>query len=432
MEIQNKLLSAILENPEYLESLEFLKPKYFAGTPKIIFQIIQQFYSEGKPISLVTIGQEMLKLGIQPDYLTRLTEIITQKHAEYLGKLLVENYFRRLLRNKFQQSMEELEKSDDIFDYIEKFQQSIDSELNEIEQLGDEKPFSKLIIPIYEELLNPSEDKREGLRLTYLPTMDDIIQGILPGDLIGIYGTDKSTKTTLAQTMIRDIVEQGYPALIYSYEWSVKQTILKLISLQLGIDLKRLRNPVLLSEEEKAELKKELKYFEKYQLFIEDEPLNESQIYQKTKRMIRKNKIKIVMIDYLMLIPYSRKYNNLRERLNELSRFFKLMAQKLKIPIILISQANMEGTRAAEGLGLHRDSDYYFSVIKVKKKFIQVGKNQIEKLSPEKAIIGDIEYNCKEGDIIVTNEGMRYGEGGRRFVMRFVNNQYVEIDVRSK
>ena len=92
------------------------------------------------------------------------------------------------------------------------------------------------------------------------------------------------------------------------------------------------------------------------------------------------------------------------------------MTKILEIPIILISQANESGGRAAEAKGLERDSNYFFSVSKCKKG--------------DKIDFSNHNYVALEGDYLVLNRGIRHSAGGKGFIVRFDNNLYKEIYTR--
>lgn len=258
-----------------------------------------------------------------------------------------------------------------------------------------------------------------GIMCESFPTFNKITGGMLPGDLVGIYGKEKSTKTTFAHQVIIDIaLGKKIPSAIFNFEMDTLQLLMKTMSMVTGIDTSTLRYPRgednMISDsefEDKASLLR-LK-FENVNLFIEDKMLNEMQIYSKAKELIKSHGIRIVVVDYLMLIEASKEFGQRRDELNYLSRFFKRMAAKLGITILLISQANDSGMREAEAKGLSRDSNYYFYVEELEK-----GQN---------ITIKGKGYSPNENEFLVINRGIRHGLGNRGFVTKFVKNVYKEL-----
>ncbi|RMG76634.1 MAG: hypothetical protein D6707_12115 [Bacteroidetes bacterium] len=106
--------------------------------------------------------------------------------------------------------------------------------------------------------------------------------------------------------------------------------------------------------------------------------------------------------------------------MNEMSRFFKRTALDLRVPIILINQANETGERSAEAKGLERDSDYYYSVQKLEKG---------DQVLMQDAM-GEYYYKAQKGDYLAKLKAIRYTEGNKNVILTFSNNRYLEKDTR--
>lgn len=270
-----------------------------------------------------------------------------------------------------------------------------------------------------EEIRHSKEDL--GIMVQSFPTFNKITGGMLPGDLVGIYGKEKSTKTTFTHQIIIDIsLSKKVPSVIFNFEMDALQLLMKTMSMVTGIDISTLRYPRgkdnMISDSVFSLKSDNLKSkFEGVKLFIEDKMLNEMQIYSKTKELIKSHGIRIVIIDYLMLIEASKQFGQRRDELNYLSRFFKRMAAKLKITILLISQANDTGMREAEAKGLSRDSNYYFYVEELEKG--------------NKVKIKDVDYIANDNEYLIINRGIRHGKGNRGFLTKFVDNIYKEFSI---
>ncbi len=92
---------------------------------------------------------------------------------------------------------------------------------------------------------NRTSENTNGLMVKSLPTFNKITGGMLPSDLVGIYGKEKSSKTTLTHEIALDIcLEQKEPVAIFNFEMDVKQLFLmKTFSMRTGISINTLRNP---------------------------------------------------------------------------------------------------------------------------------------------------------------------------------------------
>lgn len=437
-EVEEIIIGSILFSPEcFIHVNDILQKEYFIDKRnRIIYQEILDFDSKGKPIDQFLITQKLIdedKFDGIAVYINKIQNSAKPSNIKYYAQILFEKYIRRSLIERAKKIIMVAEdKEIDVFDLLGEAESHITDINEEIEDsIIDEKPMSDRLGDIFTELeykIN-SEAVTDGLRLKSLPTLNNFIGGIMPGDLIGIYGKEKSTKTTLAHEIALDFgVDQQIPVAIFSFEVSGKELDWKSISMRTGIDYFKLRNPkgysdsTKMSKEELVELKvKVYEQFEKSNLFIFDKIMNEYQIFIKIKQLIRKFGIKLVVIDYLMLLESVKKFKDRRLELNHLSMFFKRTAMKLQIPIILISQANQEGVRVAEAKGLERDSNYFI--------YVETGKKG-QVLEFNDKILGKYNYILNEDEFIVTLRGIRHGKGNRTLVTKFMNNKYVEIDTR--
>lgn len=409
--MEEVIIGIILENNEVLDEIGNLSPYHFIKYTKLANTILQKYdkYGEVKDTDLILEGYEI------PDYekLTASKVIIHEKITELIDRYQKKELSKLLNRNLI---------NVDVDEYIQMIRSNLDRIEGEYEKAKIEIHLGKQIDKLFAEIEQVRKgEKKIGLELKTLPSINRAIGGIIPGDLIGIYGIEKSTKTTLALEMAIDIAEQGNPTAIFSLEMTVNDLAWKTISMRTGIDVNELRNPNysrLSYNEFEAYKRKAKSRLEKSEIYLIDDCYTEIEIYRRLKKLIKQNNVKFCVIDYLLLVETT-KQNQLRERLNNLTRYFKLLAKKVHVPICVISQANEAGTRAAEAKGLERDSNYFFYVKKCEKG---------EKI---KQIIGNVEfeYRTRDGDILIICRGIRHAKDGKGVIVRFVNNIYTEIDI---
>jgi len=438
-EVENIILGSILLNPEiFIHVSDVLRYYFFSNREnRIIFQEIQNLESKGEKIDKFVITQKLMdeeKFSNVAQYINKLDSSSEPSNIKYYSQILLEKHIRRNLIEKARKIKNDAEDKElDVLDLLGEAESHIADIHEEIEDTYlDDRPISERMDEIFNEIESKinSEKAAEGLNLKTLPTLNNHIGGIMPGDLIGIYGKEKSTKTTIAHEIALDIgVDQNIPTAIFSFEVSRKELEWKSISMRTGQDYFKLRNPKGYSNDSKMtieelnELKVQTKSkFEKSSLFIFDKIINEFQIYAKLKQLIKKHGVRLVIIDYLMLIESAKKFKDRRLELNHLSMFFKRAAMKLQVPIILISQSNAEGIRAAEAKGLERDSNYFL--------YVEKGEAGSSLRFHDKNL-GSFIYTVKEDEYIVQLRGIRHGKGNRSFITKFVNNRYVEVDFKN-
>lgn len=437
-EVEQIILGSILSSPDcYIQICDSIQREYFLDKRNLaIFEEIQRFDSNGTPIDQYLITQKLMDEEIfegVAKYISQLQNLAEPSNIKYYSVILLEKYLRRNLIQRANKIItDSADKEIGVFDLLSEAEAHITDIHEEIEDsFKDDGGLSERIDDIFSELETKinSKQQSEGLSLRTLPTLNNFIGGIMPGDLIGVYGKEKSTKTTIAHEIALDIgVDQNIPAAIFSFEVSRKELEWKSISMRTGTDYFKLRNPKGYSDESKMsleeleQLKKNTKeIFSNSSLFIFDKIMNEYQIFSKIKQLIKKHGIKLVVIDYLMLLESAKRFKDRRLELNHLSMFFKRAAMRLQIPIILISQSNADGERAAEAKGLERDSNYFIYVEKGKKA---------ERIKFYEKLYGEYEYVLGEDEYLATLRGIRHGRGNRTFITKFENNRYVEVNTK--
>ena len=442
-ELEKQVIGELLNDQENLEEVfSILKYDHLRDNKyKAIYKAIENLYVQDSPIDIVTVYEELSKSDLKEiptaAELASLTQDITSSaNVVYHSRILFEDYMKRELVNKCSSIIKDVtsekNKNKDTLELITEAGQLIS---NLTEDFDSKATKEKSLFQRLEDIFKDLEERKNGVKeedaliLQTLPTLNSYIGGIMPTDLIAIYGKEKSTKTTLAHEIAMDIgADQKKPIAIFTFENSQQETDWKSLSMRTGIDFNKLRNPKgfnsdsRLTDEELEKLKQDtVTKFLRTKIFICDQVINEIAIANKIRIWKKKHDLKLVVIDYLMLIESIQKFQNRREELNYLSRFFKRLAMQVKVPIILISQSNQEGERVAEAKGLERDSNYFI--------YVQAGvEGQNVKFKDK--IYGDYNYSLNEDEYIVTLRGVRHAKGQRSFITRFVDNRYKEVDTR--
>lgn len=77
-------------------------------------------------------------------------------------------------------------------------------------------------------------------------------------------------------------------------------------------------------------------------LYIDDAPhLTLSEIRSKCRRLKTRTDLRLVVVDYVQLLPYGlRQFASRYEEINEISRHLKIMAKELELPVIAVSKLN--------------------------------------------------------------------------------------------
>jgi len=416
------LIKSIIQTPEVLSELYFLEAKHFNEFEREFDFVKTRFWDIGE-VSLTDLNLAGFELPATPteyDVLDVEKPKYSLDHNKiiYLAKSLFDEYLKKQILKKIKNINIEMN--------IDDIQAELNQIISNVDLEYQKNKIEDNFIDVAEKVFIAANEHRNknsdyGIQLKTLPSMNQIIGGLVETDLVGIFGKSKSAKSTLAMEMIMDVaVDQGIPSAIFSFEMNQKLVAMKGISMRTGLDINEMRNPTTSKIDDNTFQKyaaETTRTFYNSNLFVIDSVLDEYEIENRVKKLVDSKGVKVVLIDYLLLISSRHKFNSTREELNHLSKFFKRLAQKLKIVIILVSQANEEG-RSAESKSLERDSNYFFLVW-----HLEPG---------EEARINNQVYRAETDEFIVKCKGIRHAKGNDWFAARFVENRYKEIDVYSR
>lgn len=136
---------------------------------------------------------------------------------------------------------------------------------------------------------------------------------------------------------------------------SDSQLITKMISKNTRINSKKIRNGEI-QQHEIEKITEAIVQLNQYNFTIMTKCHTIQQIEIQARKLKNKNKLDLLIIDYLQLIRNSGKFNNREQEVADISRTLKLLSLELDIPIIALSQLNRNATRTEPTLADLRES----------------------------------------------------------------------------
>jgi len=188
------------------------------------------------------------------------------------------------------------------------------------------------------------ERQKNGGGLTGVPTgfsdLDQITNGLQPGDLILIAARPSMGKTALALNLADEATAQGVPTLIFSLEMSRHQLIERLLAGRAKVNSHRLRSGML-KDNHWGEVVGAAGELNKRPLMIDDSPaLSPLDIRAKARQTARQKGLGLILIDYLGMIRPIKSQNNREREVSEISRSLKALAKELDVPVVVACQLN--------------------------------------------------------------------------------------------
>jgi len=223
----------------------------------------------------------------------------------------------------------------------------------EVESFRSSKTITEEVLRNIQDIM--SEKCLSGIETGFIK-LDQITQGWQPSDLIIIAGRTGMGKSAFMLSMIRNIsVDFGNPIALFSPEMTSEQLLYRLISIESGLSLEKLRSGKLEPHEWEL-LSVKSKIIEKAPIYIDDtHSISIDHLYNKSKILVEEHGVKAIFIDNIHLMSAGNKQNGDITREHEISiiaRRLKAIAKELKISFIAISQLSKEGE--VRGGGINR------------------------------------------------------------------------------
>jgi len=365
LEAEEAILGGILLNNDAMtDVMDILGADDFYGLKnQKLFQGMIELYGRDETIDLITLPQHLKEKkpakkrdrrkqdfvenedGLD-DYLASLAEAVSTSAGIKYHAGIVKNYSvkRQLMAeasNIFYACFEEWKETDALLDQAE---QGIFNIL-ERKTNTDFRPF---LTVIKENVTKIEESSKNPGAVTGVSTgfadFDRLTAGLQPSDLIIIAGRPSMGKTALALNIGYNVARTGTAVAVYSLEMTDSQLGMRLLSLDSGISGARLRNGILM-EGDYGRLVNAANNLSDMPVYIDDTAGNNVlDIKAKTRRLMRKAPVGLVIIDYLQLMNGSAgKRGGAESRqieVSEISRGLKGLAKDLDVPVIALSQLN--------------------------------------------------------------------------------------------
>jgi replicative DNA helicase len=157
-------------------------------------------------------------------------------------------------------------------------------------------------------------------------------------------------KTALATNIAEYVaIEASVPTLFVSLEMARLELAQRMLCSQGRIDANKFRSGFLSGEDRKKLVQASAK-LGKAPLFVDDTPVRTcTEIAACARRLRRKEKLGLVVIDYLQLIQPDDPRDPRQEQVAKMARRLKALARELQIPVLCLAQLNRQTEQGKEG-----------------------------------------------------------------------------------
>jgi replicative DNA helicase len=360
-EAERSILGSMLRDNTVIDDVVNIvrADSFYEDAHQKIFSAIVGLHNRSHPVDLVTLGEELIQLKQVEDigglaYLADLWNTTpTAANAEYYARIVRD---RAMVRNLIHASTEILRDAYEQGQPAEEMLGTAERKILEIAEKGTTGQTATLEEAINEAYARiDSRHQGDTLSISGLSTgytdLDEITAGLQNSELIIVAARPSVGKTAYSLNLARNIaVDERHPVYFVSLEQSRIEIAERLLCCQARVDSHKLRKGNL-SRDDMDKLVEAGGVLREAKLFIDDTPgQGMLRIAANARRLQRREKIRLVIIDYLQLIEPENRRDPRQEQVAQVSRRLKFLAMELKIPVIALAQVN----RSSEDRQDHR------------------------------------------------------------------------------
>lgn len=359
LEAERSVLGGIFLKPDiFSEVIEIITASdFYKMAHKLIFEVMQEIYGSGESIDPIIVMDRLKRkdkfddIGGEAIFYEIIEEVPTAANILTYARIIKEKATLRKLGDIgtkiVEMTYEGYEDVDTILDRAEGM----------IFKVAESKE-SKDIVSLKEVVTNEFERLEQLLQNKGVTTgissgfkhFDEMTSGFHPSDLVILAARPSMGKTAFALNLALNAAmkaEKG--VLVFSLEMSSSQLLQRLLAIEAGIGLQKIRNGFL-SEDDWGKLGIASGKLANAEINIADVPnVNVLEIRSIARRLKAAGKLDMILIDYLQLIKgTSGKSDNRQQEISDISRSLKGIARELDIPIIALSQLSRAPEQRAD------------------------------------------------------------------------------------
>ena len=346
-EIEIAMLGGILKNKACLfDIMAVIDPKdiYFE-TNKIIFEKMIELSGKGKEIDIITIADELSgESGIHSLLATMMIKAEISNPVHY-AKKIKEYSVRRWLNSYLSQVMDKIGSGDPV---------EIISEIGSklagvyIKTNNENSNVKGIISNIQEEQAIINEQIKSGKRYIgeemEMPKLDYALSGLRKSFYYIINAYTSTGKTFFALNIANGFINNDKRVVFFSLEMTQEEIVTRLLSIRSGINSISIAMGGYMNDDRELKAKDEL-YKANLEVYSQKRTLDEIKVAMISENL--KAPVDLFIIDYIQKIKVPNATSRY-ERYTEASDELHNLAQKLKIPIIALSQIDNASARSKD------------------------------------------------------------------------------------
>ena len=323
---------------------------FYSPTHKIIFATMKGLFDKNKPVDLVTVSSALTSVGKINnaggiDYLTTLVDIVPSSAnlRHYIEILKRDSTLRKLITvgNQIVVGSFSTDNAHTALAEAEKLIFGISRE-------GERKDLTMLSAELPEALERFDTISRDPTAMRGLKTgfysLDDVTNGLQKSNLIIIAARPGEGKTSLGLNIVTNAaIRSKAKCAVFSLEMSKQELTTRALCSVACVDIAKAQRGEM-NPTEIARIFAANKELAEADIYIDDNSvITPAEIMSKCMRLKReRGALDLVMVDYLGLMSggAASRRESRQVEVADNSRFMKILAKELEVPVILVSQLN--------------------------------------------------------------------------------------------
>ena len=355
--------SLLIDGTAIYKIATFLQPSdFYHEQSQRVYGACLSLYQRGEAINQITVAQELareekLESCGGAAYLSHLISIVpTSLDIEHYAQIVYRlSVMRGLINAAGQIAAIGYEAAPDVDASLSRAEEIL-FRLRHGQSPRDFVHIRQLLDKYFETAPSPAAEA-EGYRapipyaLSGFNKLDEFLGGFQRSDLTIVAGRPSLGKTSLALCIARNAaVEQGACVALFSLEMARESVVLRLLSSESGVNLRRVRLGLQNEDEEKL-IMDATGILSEAPIYIDDSPqLRGVEMRSKARRLHFERGIDLIIVDYLQLMQGEGRGENRVQEISYISRSLKGLSRELDVPVVAVSQLS----RAVEWRASHK------------------------------------------------------------------------------
>lgn len=356
---EKSVLSCMMQDREALSlAFELLSADdFYQPAHREIFDGMHQLNSQGMPVDLVTVDEELSRRGTLEgvggtNYLIEISQFLPSSvNARAYVQIVDEKAtLRRMIKATGEIATACYEQADPVSDILGVAEKSIFDiimrrhEGTALKHIADVLPDTYLKI----EKLAQLKGSIDGVPTGFID-LDNLLTGLHGGELVIVGARPSMGKSAFGLNLTGYAgLHAGRSVAYFSLEMPNDQLTMRLLCSDARVDMQAVRHGSL-RDEDWVSLASTLGPLAAANIYMDDTSgITPSQLRSRCRRLKMQRGLDMVVVDYLQLMSADGKVENRQNEVSEISRNLKSIAKELDVPIVALAQLSRAGAQRSD------------------------------------------------------------------------------------